>query len=83
MLPRNISKARYSRCRRQSRSEADCVKKITLSLLGFVRDSLRKRYPEVVKYVFDWAVPYFHWARGNVVLAAEAFLQLSQNVEGD
>ncbi|XP_041359511.1 uncharacterized protein LOC121375890 isoform X2 [Gigantopelta aegis] len=82
MLPRSISAARYNKSRKRTRSETDVMKQAMQSLLRFVKHSLSKRYPEVVKHVFDWAVPYFHWSRGNISLAAEAFLENSEKVDG-
>ncbi|XP_046372005.2 uncharacterized protein LOC124146019 isoform X2 [Haliotis rufescens] len=50
-----------------------------LSLIG---KSLSQRYPLVVKYVFQEAVPYTLWARGDVDLALQHFHSLAKQASG-
>ncbi|KAL3881006.1 hypothetical protein ACJMK2_033207 [Sinanodonta woodiana] len=43
-----------------------------------VRKALEKRFPTVVEHLFDIALPYVMWARGNVQSATEMFINLAK-----
>ena len=41
-----------------------------------------RRYPKLVEHVFDEAVPYVWWSRGNYGLAEAAFLHIAEKRKG-
>ncbi|XP_046359692.2 uncharacterized protein LOC124137453 isoform X2 [Haliotis rufescens] len=81
MLPEHISVGRLSQSSQNCRSESQLLQKTTDTMVSSVRDKFRKRYPKIYKYLFDRALPYVFWARGNISLAAECFMRLAQTME--
>ncbi|KAK3592695.1 hypothetical protein CHS0354_037831 [Potamilus streckersoni] len=43
-----------------------------------VRNALEKRFPTVVEHLYDIALPYVMWARGNIQSATEMFINLAK-----
>ncbi|XP_069110339.1 uncharacterized protein [Argopecten irradians] len=65
--------------RHQSESEDDRITRATRSVVARLKSAMKKRFPSMVSYCFDDAVPYALWARGDINMATEYFMSLSQN----
>ncbi|XP_033744291.1 uncharacterized protein LOC117330177 [Pecten maximus] len=76
MLPPFLSADAY---RHQSESEDDRIVRATRSVISRLKSAMKSRFPTVVSYCFDDAVPYALWARGDISQATEYFLSLSQS----
>ncbi|XP_033743673.1 uncharacterized protein LOC117329705 [Pecten maximus] len=76
MLPPVLSADAY---RHQSESEDDRIVRATRSVISRLKSAMKSRFPTVVSYCFDDALPYALWARGDISQATEYFLSLSQS----
>ncbi|XP_067661333.1 uncharacterized protein [Haliotis asinina] len=81
MLPAHVSAIRLHHSSQDCRSESQLIQKVTESLVSIVRRKFRKRYPKIYKHLFDRALPYVFWARGNISFAAECFMRFAQTKE--
>ncbi|XP_046561784.1 uncharacterized protein LOC124270783 [Haliotis rubra] len=81
MLPQHISAGRLRHSSRDCSSESQLIQKTTDAMVYSVKKILKERYPGVVDVLFDEALPYVFWARGNIQFAAECFVRLAQTRE--
>ncbi|KAL5011649.1 hypothetical protein ScPMuIL_010200 [Solemya velum] len=59
--------------------EEDPISPASRSVINRIRAALNARFPIVVEYCFEKALPYVFWARGNLAAARLLFFELAQN----
>ncbi|XP_064615741.1 uncharacterized protein LOC135479766 [Liolophura sinensis] len=80
MLPATLPS--HSGGKRQGQTTEEWVDKATMTCIVRVKRALALRYPCLIEVLFEAALPYALWARGQVKRAAELFLHLSEQQTG-
>ncbi|CAH1785191.1 unnamed protein product [Owenia fusiformis] len=62
-----------------SQSEEERMKKAELTMTIRVKMALNARYPRVIDCLYDGAMAYVWWARGDIAKASQCFLYLAEN----